>query len=399
MTSPRRSLSFIQFVNEANTSASTDFEIYLVNALNTVNGHSAQVVNGYTNKKFSAPAETIARAMKKTGKYSGVAAKCPTASSLSPLYLKYGVSSRTPKTDLLIGPVRASLKNAKGSQITTAEANEASAVWAAAFHDDTTAKKLVETYILPLIKDTLSKEVFYTLRNKFNPKKPGDFEKAMTRLLLAKDLPAATEEWAVVLEFLESVGLKVPKIKSTLRDFLDTPETKEKLFYEFASGARRFPGDNNAKESPTEILSWGIDGSYTTAPIRDYVSSHMGCFRYGIRDRGARRGGSLRIGLGGGGGTCVEQRQVGEYPMSAPIRLESAYAEFAAHITGMEIEYLAEGFASWATTAGQWARDLWNTFTQVIMVVVKWIIATVQQGIVELISFFNYEPLELSWQH
>lgn len=351
------------------------FEKDLTRALNGITGYSH-----YQTRSAEKVAHAVAASVRRLG-VRGKAVQMSGSqlmSNLTPIYQKYGVKNGEPKTDILIGTHRCSLKYAKDAPVASAIVGEVRAVFAATFASHPDYQRLVSEQLLPLIKDTLSLRSFRRLRKQWGLANPAH-TKTITRTgfqnMLSKVLglhsvqgTATATERTQFHTFLEASGVRV-QVRDDLYKFLDSPNTKQSLFLEFVSGRHRFIQPNYVAE---HLLTWDETGRAAITPVEQYVASHMSRFSYSIRS--AHKSGALRIGLG-------EEQAINE--------LVDAWV--AESTTQMLTE---------ASIGDMWDVDtnIWQIFMDAARIVVGFVLRLFRGGIVAVMDFFDYEIPALEWK-
>lgn len=353
----------------------TKFERDLVRALNGETGYSR-----FQSRGAEALAHKVATSLTAQFGKRGPAAQVSgkgSSSNLTQIYRDYGVKSGEPKTDITIGSDRCSMKYAKGYQIASAQANEAQAVFAAAFNHSAEYKALVEQYVLPVLNHTMNKATFYKLRDKYDKADKAALQNMLSQVMSLHSSRgnATTEQIKQFSEFLDDLGVHLP-IRGKLHEFLQSPKTKESLFYEFATGERRFV---QPILSATHMLTWDEVGKVDYIPAHEYVTKHLADFSYSIRDRGSNRGAALRL-----GGGVMEDITLDD---ATSVLYETIHRECA-------LVLLDEGIVGdlWNR-----AKDLLDQIVAAVKAVVAFLVALIRRGIDAVLSAFGYEIEGLSW--
>jgi hypothetical protein len=340
------------------------FEKDLVRALNGVTGYSH-----FQSRAAEKLAHQIASSLKSFG-FQGEAIHMSGKShmsNLSSLYREYGVVNGEPKTDLLIGNVRCSMKYAKNAPIATALANETRAVFAATFASHPSYHRLVNEQFLPLIKHTLSSSMFQQLRAKYNQSNPTAFQNMLSKVIgfHSSQGSASARERANFRTFLAAVGIDVP-LRRELYAFLDNPQTKRDVMLEFVSGRHRFVRPEHAA---SHLLRWDETGKVNCSPVEQYVAAHLSNFSYSIR--AAHTSAALRIDLGEA--------------------IEDPLTEWVTELTDRIIQESA------ITDMWNIASDIGRLILAAAKAVIAFVVRVMRQGIVTVMDFFEYEVEGLSW--
>lgn len=381
--------TFQQFLTEVSidgkTIDATKFEMDLVGALNGVTD-----VNAYQNAVSQKIANAAAHTLRATG-VTGVAARNSGQGgkgNLTDVYKKYGVTSGESKTDIVVGTKRFSMKYGPAAQIAAAQANETQAVFAAAFEHDARYTTLIEQQILPMLSRVMDKSTFYSIRKKFDAKDLASFGNQLSRFLHLHSSADAMvpEEVDVFAEFLSEVGVAAPA-KTAVTSFLASSSTKETLFYEFASGEKRFV---NAINSPTHMLAWFDDGHIKYAPVRSFVKSHLHQFNYSIRDRGSKRGAALRIGIG-------ESTLRRGAPLSLTMTPDQIDMWVESRARDIQTELLQEGLLSTVNdTITQAVDKVWTWLVEAIKKAIRLVIQFAQRGLLATMNMVGLQPTRIA---
>ena len=147
-------------------------------------------------------------------------------SKLSPLYLRYGVSSTEPKTDLIVNKkFKCSVKNRQGSQAASAQAGEAAAIWSSALDNGKGIPKILKPEVIgDYLYKTMSKPVFYGARGKGKDKTK--FQRALTKTMGIKSGDMSLEDANAHIENkLLTKGTNNLIRKSAIKDIKNNPPT------------------------------------------------------------------------------------------------------------------------------------------------------------------------------
>ena len=351
------------------------FEKDLTRALNGITGYSQ-----YQTRSAEKVAHAVAASVRNLG-VQGTAVQMSGSglmSNLTPIYQQYGVKNGEPKTDILIGTHRCSMKYAKDALVASALVGETRAVFAATFASHPDYQRLVSEQLLPMIKDTLSLRSFRKLRKQYglaNPAKTKTVTRTGFQNMLSKVLglhsvqgTATANEREQFHTFLKASGVQVPLARD-LYKFLDSPDTKQSVFLEFVSGRHRF---TQPAHVASHLLLWDETGRVDIAPVEQYVASHLSRFSYSIRE--AHKAGALRIGLG---------------------EEQALHALVDTWIAESTAEMLTE-----ASVGDMWdtATDMWQLFVNAAKIVVLFMLRMFREGIVAVMDFFDYEIPTLQWK-
>lgn len=242
-------------VGREDTPSSTKFEENLANALNK--GQDVETYIG-AGDKFNTLADQVVSNIKNKNPLEGKTfEKLTTRGELSQIYIKNGVSSREPKTDLIStdGSVRISVKK-KGAQFISAQGNETAAVLLSVLQGDSEAKSKLGNVI----------------------KKYFRYDRGISQL---KGLSPEEREKAVTIR---SFLLK------RILNFGGT-ELKEKIVREATLGENKFEDEASI---PNYFLVWDESGAGALYDAEQFIKLKLPQVKFGVRGRGGTRGLSLR---------------------------------------------------------------------------------------------------------
>jgi hypothetical protein len=234
---------------------STKFEENLANSLN-----KGQDVEKYVGagEQFDMLADQIISSIKNKKPLDGKTfEKLTGRGQLSPTYIKYGVKSREPKTDLIStdGSVRISVKK-KGAQFISAQGNETAAVLMSVLQEDTDAKQKLGAIIREYFK----------------------FERG-----LAQIKGRSQEE-------REKIVTKRNFLLNRILNF-GGRDLKEKIVKEATLGEYKFEDEDSV---PNYFLVWTEGGEGELYTAERFIRLKLPQIRFGVRGRGGERGLSLR---------------------------------------------------------------------------------------------------------
>lgn len=311
------------------------------------------------------------------------------ASVLTPVYKHFmcgdgGKCSGDPKSDLIVksqmnGEMHISMKKMGSAQIATALAGESNAVISAALGRD----KEIPTLVRSILSQTLSKEYYYSTREKYanaTGGNPEDFDSMLANLtgLKTRGETPSSADLKAFNRFLQMMGIK-EKITHSLRDYMASSSVRKKIFREFASGEKRYIAKESYR-SADWFLQWNDEGAADLSEIDGFIDNHLGSFRMNIRDRGNESGGALRI----------------------DIRDSSDFKETEKMLHEDFDKYcLTEGVADTTLniirTAGSAVAKLYKNFVAAIKSFLTVVAALFAEGTAALLEYFGIETTEMSY--
>ena len=347
--------------------AEEPFEGDLIEAIANLNNFSADV-DDYKN---GAPYTTVAiENIENTPLKSGVtSARLATNSPLTPIYKRHGVTSGTPKADILVNDSGVSVKKFEASQLMSAQGPEFAAVIDAAAESLGTA---VEGKTLEIITSLMKPKRLGGHFEKAKEEAGGafDFQRTLQSLLGFKEGDITSER---VEEVSHLIGNKILLSESDdlaqliQKDILSTPEFKMAILKEAVSGRGKFTQKEAVADS---ILKWSVE-----SPSRanyhilddDYYNKLMGETKFGIRSRGNQRGLAARV------------DRVGKQKIEEQLLVESDY-----HFLHETVESLCEGlFTDLLQKAKGMGTRAWNKAQEIYKAVKSEVVNYVSQ-------FYNY---------
>lgn len=380
---------------QGQTIDATKFEADLVAALTPTS------TTGYQNPVAEHLAKAVAESLRQSG-VTGTAARNSGGgkkSNLTPLYLDYGVTSGEPKTDILVGARRYSMKYGPDAQIAAAQANEAKAVFAAAFADTPTYARLVEQQIVPLLTAVMTPTAFYKIRKTFNPKDLAEFGNQLSRFLHLHSRetgPMEFYELDAFRDFLQSIGVAVD-IDAALTTFLARAETKRTLFHEFVTGTKRFI---NPMHSPTHMLAWYDDGRISQADVATFVRTHLSQFDYSFRDRGDGRGAAFRLAISQKLRAALAEARPAPAPPQVPVlRLttEELDAWLDQQTAALRQILVQEGvFGAIGSAVDRTLHHVWEGLLAAVKMVIVWLVRLAKRGLTALLGVVGLEPARIA---
>ena len=191
------------------------------------------------------------------------------------LYASYGVSSGTPKTDL-IGTKdkneKYSVKKAGGSQFASAQGPESAALWHVAL-----VNSVGQAQIDGAVDRALN-EVPAMIKDDFASENFGDIKAASRK-----------DKAEVFQQFKDQLFVKIVENLSINKDAF-----KKAFAIEGYSGEVKFDGGEG---TANKILTWSNNAPFLTGKpitIEDYVDAYKDRISIRVSDRGGKRGGAIR---------------------------------------------------------------------------------------------------------
>lgn len=271
----------------------TRFEIDIVNEINerggkqTFNGGNETIASSELARSIVDSLEDKIGKVKSARPVSGTSV----TSNLTKLYQQFGVKSGEPKTDIIVDAGKeylCSVKKKERSQFAAAQHNEIAAVVQVVFQNSKEEKKLAKD-LASIVKNIISKENYYELRSRIP-----NYDEVVGSVLRFSPNKPKKEDFEAFNLILNETGL-AKRFSASILELMNRKDTQKRIFQELIVGEQRFV---NKEHSPSHIFAWSEStGDIFMQDIFDYVDNSFkrGAFRFGISDRGNKRGGSFRL--------------------------------------------------------------------------------------------------------
>lgn len=205
--------------------------------------------------------------------------------------------SKISKTDLIInGNIKCSAKKAGGAQIASSQHKELTTVMSAVLKDFPEIKNKIVANITETLAHLMEKSFYYehaavinknltTLSTSTDSKKTKD---AVNNLIGLIKSPDAVND--IKIEEKE-----MHQMLSELNKIFTEDKYKKALLREFSTGEKRF--GVGEKCVADHIMTWDCQGDCLIYTVDEFIDDNYNKIKFGVRDRGNERGGSLRIGI------------------------------------------------------------------------------------------------------
>lgn len=237
----------------------------------------------------------------KSGKYKEISAPVKSVEILGTkgcnLSEEFAGISKISKTDLIInGNIRCSAKKAGGAQIASSQHKELTTVISAVLKDFPEIKNKMVSNITETLAHLMEKSFYYehadvinknltTLSTTTDSKKTKDAVNNLVGLIknpdAINDIKIEEKEMHQMLESLNKI-------------FTDE-KYKKALLREFSTGEKRFASGERCVAD--HIMTWDCQGDCLIYTVDEFIDDNYNKIKFGVRDRGNERGGSLRIGI------------------------------------------------------------------------------------------------------
>jgi hypothetical protein len=237
----------------------------------------------------------------KSGKYKEISAPVKSVEILGTkgcnLSEEFDGISKISKTDLIInGNIRCSAKKAGGAQIASSQHKELTTVISTVLKDFPEIKNKMVANITETLAHLMEKSFYYehadvinknltTLSTTTDSKKTKDAVNNLVGLIknpdAINDIKIEEKEMHQMLESLNKIFTEEKYKKALLR--------------EFSTGEKRFAAGERCVAD--HIMTWDCQGDCLIYTVDEFIDDNYNKIKFGVRDRGNERGGSLRIGI------------------------------------------------------------------------------------------------------
>jgi len=363
----------------------------------------AREMEAYIGEEFNTPqgsknavAKKIADKLK-TGKYKEISAPVKAVeilgSSGCKLSEEFAGISKISKTDLIInGNIKCSAKKAGGSQIASSQHKELTTVISAVLKDFPDIKNKMVANITQTLAQLMEKSFYYehaavinknltTLSTTSDQKKTKD---AVNNLISLIKSPDAVNE--IKIEEKE-----MHQMLGELNKIFTEDKYKKALLREFSTGEKRFAAGEKCVAD--HIMTWDCQGDCLIYTVDEFIGDNYNKIKFGVRDRGNERGGSLRIGI------LKEQCDETDYLLLENQIIEESLMSFINNL-GTEFKNAVQNSLEFVKNLSASAKSALNVFYNKIKeffkrMVIK-ISITVKQildkGFEHFANYFDMEP-------
>ncbi len=205
--------------------------------------------------------------------------------------------SKISKTDLIInGNIKCSAKKAGGAQIASSQHKELTTVMSAVLKDFPEIKNKIVANITETLAHLMEKSFYYehaavinknltTLSTSTDSKKTKDAVNNLIGLIKSPD----------AVDHIKIEEKEMHQMLSELNKIFTEYKYKKALLREFSTGEKRF--GVGEKCVADHIMTWDCQGDCLIYTVDEFIDDNYNKIKFGVRDRGNERGGSLRIGI------------------------------------------------------------------------------------------------------
>jgi len=363
----------------------------------------AREMENYIGEEFNTPqgsknavAKKIADKLK-TGKYKEISAPVKAieilGSSGCKLSEEFAGISKISKTDLIInGNIKCSAKKAGGAQIASSQHKELTTVISAVLKDFPDIKNKIVANITQTLAQLMEKSFYYdhasvinknltTLSTTNDQKKTKD---AINNLVSLIKSPDAVNEINIEEKEMHQMLTELNKI-------FTEDKYKKALLREFSTGEKRFAAGEKCVAD--HIMTWDCQGDCLIYTVDEFIDDNYNKIKFGVRDRGNERGGSLRIGI------LKEEYDETDYLLLENQIIEESLMSFINNL-GAEFKNVVQNSSEFVKNLSASAKSALNVFYNKIKeffkrMVIK-ISITVKQildkGFEYFANYFDMEP-------
>jgi len=301
--------------------------------------------------------------------------------------------SKISKTDLIInGNIKCSAKKAGGAQIASSQHKELTTVMSAVLKDFPEIKNKIVANITETLAHLMEKSFYYehadiinknltTLSTSTDSKKTKD---AVNNLIGLIKSPDAVND--IKIEEKE-----MHQMLSELNKIFTEDKYKKALLREFSTGEKRFGAGEKCVAD--HIMTWDCQGDCLIYTVDEFIDDNYNKIKFGVRDRGNERGGSLRIGI------LKEEYDETDYLLLENQIIEESLMSFINNL-GAEFKNVIQNSLEFVKHLSASAKSALNVFYNKVReffkkMVIKISIAVKQildKGFEHFANYFDMEP-------
>lgn len=267
----------------------------------------AREMEEYIGQEFNSPTgskNTVAKKIAdklKSGKYKEISAPVKSVEILGAkgckLSEEFAGISKISKTDLIInGNIKCSAKKAGGAQIASSQHKELTTVISAVLKDFPEIKNKMVANITETLAHLMEKSFYYehadvinknltTLSTSTDSKKTKDAVNNLVSLIKNPD----------AINDIKIEEKEMHQMLESLNKIFTEEQYKKALLREFSTGEKRFAAGERCVAD--HIMTWDCQGDCLIYTVDEFINDNYNKIKFGVRDRGNERGGSLRIGI------------------------------------------------------------------------------------------------------
>ena len=362
----------------------------------------AREMENYIGEEFNSSggsknvvAKKIAEKLK-SGKYKEISAPVTSIAVLGDTGCKlseeFAGISKVSKTDLVInGTIKCSAKKAGGSQIASSQHKELTTVISAVLKDFPDIKNKIVTNITQTLAHLMEKSFYY--------QNAGVINKNLTILSTATDSKKTKEAVNNLTSLIKSPDAvndikidekEMHQMLSELNKIFTEDKYKKALLREFSTGEKRFMAGEKCVAD--HIMTWDCQGDCLIYTVDEFIDDNYNKIKFGVRDRGNERGGSLRIGI------LKEQFDETDYLLLENQVIEESLMSFI-NTLGSEFKSVVQNSLEFVKNLSATAKSALNSFYVKVKEFFKRMVLKISIAVKQIIDkgfehFANYFDME-----
>jgi hypothetical protein len=332
----------------------------------------------------------------KSGKYKEISAPVTSIAVLGDTGCKlseeFAGISKVSKTDLVInGTIKCSAKKAGGSQIASSQHKELTTVISAVLKDFPDIKNKIVTNITQTLAHLMEKSFYY--------QNAGVINKNLTILSTATDSKKTKEAVNNLTSLIKSPDAvndikidekEMHQMLSELNKIFTEDKYKKALLREFSTGEKRFMAGEKCVAD--HIMTWDCQGDCLIYTVDEFIDDNYNKIKFGVRDRGNERGGSLRIGI------LKEQFDEPDYLLLENQVIEESLMSFI-NTLGSEFKSVVQNSLEFVKNLSATAKSALNSFYAKVKEFFKRMVLKISIAVKQIIDkgfehFANYFDME-----
>ena len=332
----------------------------------------------------------------KSGKYKEISAPVTSIAVLGDTGCKlseeFAGISKVSKTDLVInGTIKCSAKKAGGSQIASSQHKELTTVISAVLKDFPDIKNKIVTNITQTLAHLMEKSFYY--------QNAGVINKNLTILSTATDSKKTKEAVNNLTSLIKSPDAvndikidekEMHQMLSELNKIFTEDKYKKALLREFSTGEKRFMAGEKCVAD--HIMTWDCQGDCLIYTVDEFIDDNYNKIKFGVRDRGNERGGSLRIGI------LKEQFDEPDYLLLENQVIEESLMSFI-NTLGSEFKSVVQNSLEFVKNLSATAKCALNSFYAKVKEFFKRMVLKISIAVKQIIDkgfehFANYFDME-----
>ena len=362
----------------------------------------AREMENYIGEEFNSSggsknvvAKKIAEKLK-SGKYKEISAPVTSIAVLGDTGCKlseeFAGISKVSKTDLVInGTIKCSAKKAGGSQIASSQHKELTTVISAVLKDFPDIKNKIVTNITQTLAHLMEKSFYYQNADVIN--------KNLTILSTVTDSKKTKEAVNNLTSLIKSPDAvndikidekEMHQMLSELNKIFTEDKYKKALLREFSTGEKRFMAGEKCVAD--HIMTWDCQGDCLIYTVDEFIDDNYNKIKFGVRDRGNERGGSLRIGI------LKEQFDEPDYLLLENQVIEESLMSFI-NTLGSEFKSVVQNSLEFVKNLSATAKSALNSFYAKVKEFFKRMVLKISIAVKQIIDkgfehFANYFDME-----